>query len=76
MKHTSILLSITFGVILSSFTLSGDNATVYICASKSSKAFHLKRDCFALKNCKAEIRAVSQSEAENTLGRTLCGHED
>jgi hypothetical protein len=75
MKQTCILFSLTFGILLSSFTLSGDSGTVYICASKSSKAYHLKRDCFALKNCTHEIRGVSQCEAENAHGRTLCGHE-
>jgi len=53
----------------------GDSTTVYICVSKNSKAYHLKKDCFALKNCTHEIRAVSQYEAENTHGRKLCGHE-
>lgn len=64
-----------FVSILLTASAIGDSGTVYICLSKSSKAYHLKKDCFALKNCTHEIRAVSQYEAENTYGRKLCGHE-
>jgi len=68
------LLSIALCLSIVSFGQS--DKTVYICNSKNSKAYHLKRDCFALKNCKSEIKAVSKTDAVNTYGRKLCGHED
>tara|TARA_R110000868_G_scaffold181931_3_gene422888 strand:- start:139 stop:357 length:219 start_codon:yes stop_codon:yes gene_type:complete len=66
-----IIVSLTLSVpILHSDT------TVYICDSKNSKAYHLDKNCFALNNCKHEIKAVSLYDAQNTYGRKLCGHED
>lgn len=52
------------------------DTTVYICDSKSSKAYHLDKNCFALENCTHEIKAVSKYDAVNSYSRKLCGHED
>jgi len=69
-------LLFTSVVLFFSIAATQSDTTVYICVSKSSKAYHLDRDCFALKNCTHEIKAVSLYDAQNTYGRKLCGHED
>ncbi|MCF8459716.1 MAG: hypothetical protein K9G46_03255 [Flavobacteriales bacterium] len=63
-------------VLISISTESVEVSAVYICDSKSSKAYHKDKNCFALKNCTHEIKTVSLYDAQNTYGRTLCGHED
>ncbi len=69
-------LFLTTLICVLSVSFSQSDTTVYICNSKNSKAYHLSKECFALKNCKSEIKAVSKYDAVNTYGRTLCGHED
>lgn len=68
-----MLLSLLF-VLFSFSGTSGE--TVYICVSKSSVAYHLNKECRGIKQCKAEIKAVSRNHAINTYGRKLCGYED
>jgi hypothetical protein len=69
-------LILTFLICFVGISFSQSDTTVYICNSKNSKAYHLSKECFALKNCKSEIKSVSKYDAVNTYGRTLCGHED
>jgi hypothetical protein len=69
-----LLTSLIIATLSNSFIKS--DTTVYICDSENSKAYHMNKDCFALRNCKHEIRAVSKYDAVNTYGRKLCGHED
>lgn len=69
-------LLLTFLSLTLSVPILHSDTTVYICDSRSSKAYHLDENCFALKNCKSEIKAVSLYDAQNTYGRKLCGHED
>jgi hypothetical protein len=71
MKQLALLISAT---AILGFTL--PVKSVYICVSKNSKVYHLDEECFALKNCKHEIKAVSLEEAQDAYGRRLCGHED
>lgn len=44
---------------------------VFICTSKSSKKYHLKKDCSGIKKCKSKIKKITKKKAEN-VGRTLC----
>lgn len=44
---------------------------VFICMTKSSKTYHLKKDCKGLKKCKSKIKKITQKKAEN-VGRTKC----
>ena len=44
---------------------------VFICTSKSSKKYHLKKDCSGIKKCKSKIKKITMKKAEN-VGRTLC----
>lgn len=53
---------------------SGDGV-VYICDSPSSVAFHYKRDCRGLNNCKHEVKKSTVAEAEK-IGLKICGWED
>ncbi len=53
---------------------SGDGV-VYICDSPNSVAFHYKRNCRGLNNCKQEVKKTTQAEAEK-LGLKICGWED
>ena len=69
-----LLVLLSFALCLSFTT--DRQYTVYICYSKNAKAYHLDKNCFALKNCNHQIYAVSRSEAINKYGRKLCGHED
>jgi hypothetical protein len=47
-------------------------ATVYICDSKSSYAYHSGKSCSGIKKCKHDVLSVSKSEAVNTYGRRAC----
>jgi micrococcal nuclease len=69
-------LLLTLLTLTLSIPVSQSDTTVYICHSKSSKAYHLDQNCFALKNCTHEIKTVSKYDAVNTYGRKLCGHDD
>ena len=35
---------------------------VFICMSKSSKTFHLKKDCKGIKKCKSKIKKVTKKK--------------
>lgn len=48
-----------------------DEATVYICVSKTAKRYHCDRDCRGLNNCTHEIKIVTVKEAEKR-GLTRC----
>jgi len=63
--------------ILALFTIAPQASTnnVYICKGKSSKKYHLKKNCRGLSNCSTDINEVSL-EAAKKLGRGLCGWED
>ena len=64
-------------IVLISLSFKEDTqSTVYICNSRSSKAYHLDKNCFALKNCSHNVYAVSREDAIHKYGRRLCGHED
>jgi len=60
-------------ILFTSFV--GIETKVFICKGKSSKKYHLKKDCRGLSNCSTEIFEVSLSKAKE-LKRTLCGWED
>ncbi|KAB2913757.1 MAG: hypothetical protein F9K23_16065 [Bacteroidetes bacterium] len=45
--------------------------TVYFCNSTSAYAYHANSYCQGLRNCKAEINAVTKTHAEN-FGRRPC----
>lgn len=53
---------------------SGDNS-VYVCVSSSAYAYHYDPDCYGLNRCSHEIRKMSEKDAENYYGRSLCGYE-
>lgn len=72
MKKLLVLLS--FALCLSFTT--DTQYTVYICNSKNATAYHLDKNCFALRRCTYEVYAVSRTDAINKYGRKLCGHED
>lgn len=64
-------------IVLISLSFKEDTqSTVYICNSRGSKAYHLNKNCFALKNCSHNVYAVSREDAIYKYGRRLCGHED
>jgi hypothetical protein len=44
---------------------------VFICTSKSSKKYHLKKDCTGLQRCKSKIKKINKKKAEK-VGRTIC----
>jgi len=59
--------------IITSFSTTYVNA--FICKGKSSKKYHLKKNCRGLSNCSTGTFEVSLSKAKE-LKRTLCGWED
>jgi len=48
---------------------------VFICNTKSSKKYHLKKNCRGLSNCSTETFEVTLDKAKE-LKITLCGWED
>ena len=44
---------------------------VFICTTKSSKTYHIKKDCKGLTKCKFIIKKISKKKAEK-VGRTKC----
>ena len=48
---------------------------VFICKGKSSKKYHLKKNCRGLSNCSTDTFEVTLTKAKE-LKRTLCGWED
>ena len=50
-------------------------SNVYLCDSAGGKKCHLTRNCRGLSNCRHEVVKVTLKKAQS-LGKTLCGHED
>jgi len=71
MKKTIFLLSVSCVF----FAFSEIGKDYYICKGKSSKRYHLDKNCRGLSNCSTDIYKVTLQEAKE-LGRTLCGWED
>ena len=65
-------LALTFAL---STSFVGTETKVYICKGKSSKKYHLKKNCRGLSNCSTKTYEVTLKEAKE-LKRTLCGWED
>lgn len=65
-KKAFFIVSLVF---LSSFQTK--EKEVFICPTKSSKAFHLKKDCRGLKRCSIKIKTITKTKAEN-IGRKMC----
>lgn len=71
MKKIALILSVFF--LVASFTVK--DTYVYICKGKSSKKYHLVKNCRGLKPCTHKIDKVTLKSAEK-IGRTLCKWED
>lgn len=67
-----LLIPVSFLLFTSFSTI---ETTVYICKGKSSKKYHLKKNCRGLSNCSTKTYEVTLKEAKK-IGRTLCGWED
>ncbi len=52
-----------------------NQTSVYLCDSSGGKKYHYKKNCRGLLNCKHEIVKVTLKKAQS-LGKTICGHED
>ncbi|WP_158838401.1 hypothetical protein [Polaribacter sp. L3A8] len=64
-----LFLSLSLFTFLTAFQTK--EIEVFICTTKSSKTFHLKKDCSGVKKCKSKIKKISKEKAEN-IGRVLC----
>lgn len=64
-----LLFSLSLILFLTSFQTK--EKEVFICPTKSSKAFHLKKDCRGLKRCSIKIKTITKTKAEN-IGRKMC----
>lgn len=71
MKKSLTILSLFF--LLTAFKTK--EKEVFICTTKSSKKYHLKKDCRGLKKCSSKIKKITQKKAEN-VGRTICKLEN
>lgn len=49
-----------------------DNNTVYICTGSTAHAFHDKRGCKGLSNCRGDIKPISEEVAVNKYHRRPC----
>ncbi len=67
------LLSLT--VLLSWSASPITQSNVYLCDSSGGKKYHFSKNCRGLSNCQHEIIKVTLKKAQS-LGKTLCGHED
>jgi hypothetical protein len=63
------LVKISIILLLGAFTPAVEK--VYVCDSKSSVAYHEKKDCSGLKKCKHEIIYITKTEAQNK-GKRPC----
>ena len=70
MKKIILILAIPIILILNN-----EQKEVFICKGKSSKKYHLDKNCRGLKNCSTKIYKVKLQEALK-MKRTLCGWED
>ncbi|PQJ72322.1 MULTISPECIES: hypothetical protein [Polaribacter] len=64
-----LILSLILFTFLTAFQTKEKD--VFICTTKSSKTYHLKKDCIGLKKCKSEIKKITKSKAER-VGRGWC----
>jgi len=48
------------------------NTNVFICDSKTSKAYHSTKTCRGIKNCSHGIKEVTLKEATGTYSRVAC----
>ncbi|WP_299671090.1 hypothetical protein [uncultured Polaribacter sp.] len=71
MKNLLLIFSLLF--VLTAFQIK--EKEVFICTSKSSKKYHLKKDCSGIKKCKSKIKKITKKKAEN-VGRTICKLEN
>ena len=55
-----------------SLTAARTDANVYICDSKTAKAYHKGEDCRGLNRCTHEVVKVTKREAEEEYGRVPC----
>jgi hypothetical protein len=60
-----------FIIISVLFAFQQKEKEVFICPTKSSKVYHLKKDCKGLKRCSIKIKTITEKKAEN-IGRTMC----
>lgn len=67
MKNLFIVVSIMF--VFTAFQIK--EKEVFICTTKSSKTYHLKKECSGLKKCKSKIKKITKKKAEN-VGRVFC----
>jgi hypothetical protein len=67
MKNLFIIISTL--VVLTAFQTK--EKEVFICTTKSSKTYHLKKECSGLKKCKSKIKKITKKKAEN-VGRVVC----
>lgn len=59
--------------VLPLLSAGNSDTKVYICTGKNSYAYHCRIDCRGLKNCKAEVKTVTITEAQE-LKRKPCGY--
>ncbi|KGL62932.1 hypothetical protein [Polaribacter sp. Hel1_85] len=70
MTNTKKLL-LTFSLFIFLTAFQTQEKEVFICTTKSSKTYHLKKECKGLKRCKSKIKKITKKKAEN-VGRILC----
>lgn len=71
MKENSDYEKSCFNHFNFNYSLSNQRKRGFFCTSKSSKKYHLKKDCSGIKKCKSKIKKITKKKAEN-VGRTLC----
>lgn len=64
-------LMLTFMLFIFLTAFQTKEKEVFICTTKSSKTYHLKKDCSGVKKCKSEIQKITKGKAER-IGRALC----
>lgn len=74
LSFLSVLVCLVISGSMSSYRPLTDDK-VYICTSKASKKYHLKKNCRGLNNCKSEIKLIPLTKAKE-LKRSLCGWEN
>lgn len=66
MKYYEIILTVVL------FSACKDNGVVYICTGSDAHAFHEKRGCKGLSNCRKDIKPISEDDAVNKYHRRPC----
>lgn len=64
-------LLLTFSLLFILTAFQAKKTDVYICMTKSSKTYHLKKDCSGLKKCKSKIKKTTKKKADN-VGKVKC----